>query len=92
LQQLGGAGRVPLRPRARLSCAARTIFASRSALESGASSVGLVHLDVGTVPTEDANLPFSGPLQPSTAVDPGSGTEPRRNVVITARLSRSAGQ
>jgi hypothetical protein len=47
----------------------------RSALESGASSVGFVHLDVGTVPTGDANLPFWGSLQPSTSVDPGSGTE-----------------
>jgi hypothetical protein len=47
----------------------------RSALESGASSVGFAHLDVGTVPTGDANLPFWGSLQPSTSIDPGSGTE-----------------
>jgi hypothetical protein len=47
----------------------------RSALESGASSVGFVHLDVGTVPTGDASLPFWGSLQPSTSISPRSGTE-----------------
>jgi hypothetical protein len=47
----------------------------RSALESGASSVGFVHLDVGTVPTGDANLPFWGSLQPSTSIHPRGGTE-----------------
>lgn len=47
----------------------------RSALESGASSVRFAHLDVGTVPTGDANLPFWGSLPPSTSIDPSSGTE-----------------
>ncbi len=52
------------------------IFAlGRSALESGASSVRFAHLDVGPVPTGDANLPFWGSLQPSTSIDPGRGTE-----------------
>ena len=36
----------------------------RAALESGASSVVFAHLDVGTVPTGDANLPFWGSIQP----------------------------
>ena len=47
----------------------------RAALESGATSVGFVHLNVGTVPTGDASLPFWGSLQPSTSLDPGRGTE-----------------
>jgi hypothetical protein len=47
----------------------------RSALESGAATLGVVHLNVGTVPTGDANLPFWGSIQPSTSIDPGSGTE-----------------
>ena len=47
----------------------------RAALESGASSVVFDHLDVGTVPTGDANLPFWGSIQPSTSIDPRSGTE-----------------
>jgi hypothetical protein len=47
----------------------------RASLESGASSVGFVHLNVGTVPTGDANLPFWGSLQPSTSINPGGGTE-----------------
>ena len=47
----------------------------RSSLESGAGSVGFVHLDVGTVPTRDSNLPFWGSLQPSTSLDPSRGTE-----------------
>jgi hypothetical protein len=52
------------------------IFAlGRASLESSASSVGFVHLNVGTVPTGDANLPRWGSLQPSTAIDPGRGTE-----------------
>src|SRR6266487_1793802 len=52
------------------------IFAlGRSAVESGASSVRFAHLDVGPVPTGDANLPFWGSLQPSTSIDPGRGTE-----------------
>ena len=33
----------------------------RAALESGASSVVFDHLDVGTVPTGDANLPAGDP-------------------------------
>jgi len=33
----------------------------RAALESGASSLVFDHLDIGTVPTGDANLPFWGP-------------------------------
>jgi hypothetical protein len=47
----------------------------RAALESGASSVVFAHLDVGTVPTGDANLPFWGSIQPSVSVNPRSGTE-----------------
>ena len=47
----------------------------RAALESGASSVMFAHLDVGTVPTGDANLPFWGSIQPSVSVNPPSGTE-----------------
>jgi hypothetical protein len=47
----------------------------RAALESGASSVLFDHLDVGTVPTGDANLPFWGSIQPSVSVNPRSGTE-----------------
>jgi len=47
----------------------------RARLESGASSVTFVHLDVGTVPTGDPALPFWGSLQPSTAINPGRGTE-----------------
>jgi hypothetical protein len=47
----------------------------RAALESGASSVVFTHLDVGTVPTGDANLPFWGSIQPSESVNPRSGTE-----------------
>jgi len=52
------------------------IFAlGRSSLETSTTSVGLVHLNVGTVPTGDTNLPFWGSLQPSTSLDPGRGTE-----------------
>ena len=52
------------------------IFAlGRAALESSTGSVGFVHLNVGTVPTGDANLPFWGSIQPSTSLDPGRGTE-----------------
>jgi hypothetical protein len=47
----------------------------RAALESGASSVVLDHLDVGTVPTGDANLPRWGSIQPSESPDPHGGTE-----------------
>jgi hypothetical protein len=47
----------------------------RAALESGASSVVFTHLDVGTVPTGDKNLPFWGSIQPSESVNPRSGTE-----------------
>jgi hypothetical protein len=47
----------------------------RASLESGAASVGFVHLDVGTVPTGDASLPRWGSIQPSTSIDPGGGTE-----------------
>jgi hypothetical protein len=47
----------------------------RASLESGASSVGFVHLNVGTVPTGDTNLPFWGSIQPSTSINPGGGTE-----------------
>jgi hypothetical protein len=47
----------------------------RAALESGASSVVFDHLDVGTVPTGDANLPFWGSIQPATSINPPSGTE-----------------
>jgi len=47
----------------------------RATLESGASSVVFDHLDVGTVPTGDANLPFWGSIQPATSVDPASGKE-----------------
>ncbi len=48
----------------------------RAALESGASSLVLDHLDIGTVPTGDANLPFWGSLQPAVSVTPPrSGTE-----------------
>ena len=47
----------------------------RAALESGAGSVGFVHLDVGPVPTFDPNLPLWGSIQPSTSIAPGSGTE-----------------
>jgi len=47
----------------------------RASLESGAGSVGFVHLNVGTVPTGDANLPFWGSVQPSTSINPGGGTE-----------------
>src|SRR6185369_13719840 len=41
----------------------------------GASSVVFTHLDVGTVPTGDPNLPFWGSIQPSVSVNPRSGTE-----------------
>jgi hypothetical protein len=52
------------------------IFAlGRAALESSTGTVGFVHLNVGTVPTGDANLPFWGSIQPSTSLDPGRGTE-----------------
>ncbi len=48
----------------------------RAALESGASGVVFDHLDIGTVPTGDANLPFWGSLQPAVSVTPPrSGTE-----------------
>jgi hypothetical protein len=47
----------------------------RERLESGASSVRFVHLDVGTVPTGDPNLPFWGSIQPATSLDPQSDTE-----------------
>jgi hypothetical protein len=47
----------------------------RAALESGASSVVFTHLDVGTVPTRDPNLPRWGSIQPSVSVNPRSGTE-----------------
>jgi hypothetical protein len=47
----------------------------RAALESGASSVGFVHLDAGPVPTGDPNLPLWGSIQPSTSIAPGGGTE-----------------
>ncbi len=47
----------------------------RASLEGSTSSVGFVHLDLGPVPTGDANLPMWGSIQPSTALDPGSGTE-----------------
>ena len=47
----------------------------RAALESGASSVVFDHLNVGTVPTGDPNLPFWGSIQPSVSVNPRSGTE-----------------
>jgi hypothetical protein len=47
----------------------------RAALESGAGSVVFDHLDVGTVPTGDANLPRWGSIQPSESVNPPSGTE-----------------
>jgi hypothetical protein len=47
----------------------------RTSLESSTSTVGFVHLDVGPVPTGDANLPLWASIQPSTALDPGSGTE-----------------
>jgi hypothetical protein len=47
----------------------------RASLESSTSTVGFVHLDLGPVPTGDANLPMWGSIQPSTALDPGSGTE-----------------
>ena len=48
----------------------------RAALESGASSLVFDHLDIGTVPTGDANLPFWGSLQPAVSVTPPrSGTE-----------------
>jgi hypothetical protein len=47
----------------------------RKHLESGASSVQFVHLDVGTVPTGDPTLPFWGSLQPSTSINPASNTE-----------------
>jgi hypothetical protein len=52
------------------------IFAlGRAALETSTTGVGFVHLDVGTVSTGDPNLPFWGSIQPSTALDPGRGTE-----------------
>jgi hypothetical protein len=47
----------------------------RERLESGASSVRFVHLDVGPVPTGDPNLPFWGSIQPATALDPRHDTE-----------------
>jgi len=47
----------------------------RARLESGASSVTFVHLNVGTVPTGDVRLPFWGSLQPSTSINPASNTE-----------------
>ncbi|HEV2242229.1 MAG TPA: hypothetical protein VGR98_14405, partial [Streptosporangiaceae bacterium] len=47
----------------------------RAALETSASRVGLVHLDVGPVPTGDANLPFWGSIQPATSLDPRHDTE-----------------
>ena len=47
----------------------------RAALESGASSVVFDHLDAGTVPTGDANLPRWGSIQPSESINPPGGTE-----------------
>lgn len=47
----------------------------RASLESGASSVGFVHLDVGSVPTGDPNLPFWGEIQPAESINPSGGTE-----------------
>jgi hypothetical protein len=47
----------------------------RAALESGASSVVFDHLDIGTVPTGDANLPRWGSIQPSESIYPPRGTE-----------------
>jgi hypothetical protein len=47
----------------------------RAALESGASSVVSDHLDVGTVSTGDAALPFWGSIQPAESITPRSGTE-----------------
>jgi hypothetical protein len=47
----------------------------RAGLEGATSTVRFVHLDVGPVPTGDANLPLWGSIQPSTALDPGRGTE-----------------
>jgi hypothetical protein len=47
----------------------------RAALESGASSVVFDHLNVGTVPTGDAALPFWGSIQPAESINPRSGTE-----------------
>jgi hypothetical protein len=47
----------------------------RKHLESGAASVGFVHLNVGTVPTGDPALPFWGSIQPSTSINPSSNTE-----------------
>ena len=47
----------------------------RASLEGGASAVRFVHLDVGPVPTGDPDLPLWGSIQPSTALNPRSGTE-----------------
>ena len=47
----------------------------RAALESGARKVVFDHLNVGTVPTGDAKLPFWGSIQPAVSVNPRSGTE-----------------
>jgi hypothetical protein len=47
----------------------------RKHLESGASNVRFVHLNVVTVPTGDPLLPFWGSIQPSTSINPGSNTE-----------------
>jgi hypothetical protein len=47
----------------------------RATLESGASTVVFDHLNVGTVPTGDANLPFWGSIQPATSIDPRTSTE-----------------
>jgi hypothetical protein len=50
---------------------------SRTALEtaSSGSTPAFVHLDVGTVPTGDPNLPFWGSIQPSTSPHPSHGRE-----------------
>src|SRR5579872_1096122 len=47
----------------------------RVGLDSGAASVVLDHIDLGTVPTGDAANPFWGSVQPSQSVDPRPGTE-----------------
>ncbi len=51
-------------------------FGRRALEQAGAGDApGFVHLNVGTVPTGDPNLPFWGSVQPATSPAPLAGTE-----------------
>ena len=51
----------------------------RAKLESGASSVKFVHLNVGTVPTRDQNLPFWDRSSPRYRSTRGAAARPNGN-------------